>query len=56
MKRLGKVVELEDGSKVFYSWAEIYDLCGYVYEDFLYDTAGECLKDLIEAIENKGES
>lgn len=55
MKRLGKVVELKDGSKVFYSWAEIYDLCGYVYEDFLYDVTGECLNELMKAIENKEE-
>lgn len=55
MKHLGKIVELKDGSKVYYSWDEIYDLCGYVHEDFLYDVTGECLNDLIEAIESKGE-
>lgn len=56
MKAFGKVVEMNDGSKVFLRWKEIYNLCGCVQEDFLYDTSGECYKSLVEAIESKGEN
>ena len=50
MKHLGKIVELENGEKVFLNWDEVYSLSGLVEEDFLYDSSGQCYHDLVQCI------
>ena len=37
----------------WYSWQEIYKLCGCVHEDFLYDSTCTGYNDLLEAIAKK---